>query len=595
MTAAPSLVAAWRAAGVLEASDVQIATTLARLCGDERPEVVLAAALAARAPRLGDSCVDLTVSPELPSGAALELPSAEGWLDMLAASPLVATSEAPLVLRGTQLALERYHSYELDLSERLGALAEAPVATIEVDLGLLGTLLDGAGSQQQRAAVQRALGHGLTVLAGGPGTGKTTTVAALVATLAQSLDSLRVALAAPTGKAAARLGEAFRAAASRLPPELAERLAATPTSTIHRLLGVVGGSASRFRHGPDNPLPYDVVIVDEASMVSLPLMSKLVGALAPQARLIVVGDPGQLASVDAGSVLADIVGPVVGGTVDPGVAPGRRALADCISVLTHSRRFPPGSTIDRFARSVGSGDAAGARAVLAEASLADPPGSATTLDWHPDTEQAIAAVRARVEPVVVEVAALAASGAVAEALAGSDRVRVLCAHRIGSMGVSGWNERIETWLVRAGHPARGWYPGRPVMVTANDYGLGLFNGDVGVVVRVDGRAMVAFPSVDGPRLVAPARLEAIETVHATTIHKSQGSEFDEVVVVLPPVGSRLASRELLYTAVTRARQRVTLVGAAESLDDVVARRTLRASGLGHMLWGPVVAPPPPVG
>ena len=595
MTVVPSLVAAWRAAGVLEASDVQIATTVARLCGDERPEVVLAAALAARAPRLGDSCVDLAVSPELPPDAALDLPSAEVWLDLLAGSPLVTGPAAPLVLRGTQLALERYHSYEVDLAERLGALAEAPVAAIEVDLGLLGTLLDGAGSEQQRAAVQRALGHGLTVLAGGPGTGKTTTVAALVATLVQSFGSLRIALAAPTGKAAARLGEAFRAAASRLPAELAERLGATPTSTIHRLLGVVGDSASRFRHGPDNPLPYDVVIVDEASMVSLPLMTKLVGALAPHARLVVVGDPGQLASVDAGSVLADIVGPVVGGALDPVTVPRRRALADCVSVLTHSRRFPPGSTIDRFARAIGSGDAVGARAVLGETSLADPSGPATTLDWHPDTEQAIAAVRVRVEPVVVEVAALAAGGAVDEALASSDRVRVLCAHRVGSMGVSGWNERIESWLLRAGHPARGWYPGRPVMVTANDYRLGLFNGDIGVVVRVDGRAMVAFPSVDGARLVPPARLEAIETVHATTIHKSQGSEFDEVVVVLPPVGSRLASRELLYTAVTRARHRVSLVGSAESLDEVVARRTLRASGLGHMLWGPVVAPSAPVG
>lgn len=595
MTVAPSLVAAWRAAGVLEASDVHIATTLARLCGDERPEVVLAVALAARAPRLGDSCVDLTASPELAADAALDLPAVEAWSDMLAASPLITSAGAPVVLRGTQLALERYHSYEVDLAERLGALAEAPVATIEADLGLLDTLLSGAGSQQQRAAVQRALGHGLTVLAGGPGTGKTTTVAALVATLAQSFGSLRIALAAPTGKAAARLGEAFRAAASQLPDDLAERLGSTPTSTIHRLLGVVGDSASRFRHGPDNPVPYDVVIVDEASMVSLPLMTKLVGALAPEARLVVVGDPGQLASVDAGSVLADIVGPVVAGTLDPAAAIRRRALADCISVLTHSRRFPPGSTIDRFARAVGTGDAAGARAVLDEAAVVDPSGSSTTLDWHPDTEQAIAAVRARVEPVVVEVAVLAASGAVDEALAGSDRVRVLCAHRVGSMGVSGWNERIESWLLRAGHPARGWYPGRPVMVTANDYRLGLFNGDIGVVVRVDGRAMVAFPSVDGARLVAPARLEAIETVHATTIHKSQGSEFDEVVVVLPPVGSRLASRELLYTAVTRARHRVSLVGSAESLDEVVARRTLRASGLAHMLWGPVVAPSAPVG
>jgi exodeoxyribonuclease V alpha subunit len=594
MSGSTAFVAAWREAGAFEASDVQIASALARLCGDERPEIVLAAALAARAPRLGDSCVDLAARPATVDDAALAWPVLDAWLDALAESPLVVGPGAPLVLRGRQVALERYHSYEVDLAERLGALAEAPVVPIDVDLALLDGLLAGDGSVHQRAAVERALGHGLTVLAGGPGTGKTTTVAALVATLVQSLGSLRIALAAPTGKAAARLGEAFRAAAARLPADLAATLAATPTSTIHRLLGVVGDSSSRFRHGPDHPLPFDLVIVDEASMVSLPLMAKLVGALAPQARLVVVGDPGQLASVDAGSVLADIVGPIVGDT--PGQPPPRRqALAGCISVLTHSRRFPPGSAIDRFARAIGSGDAAAARAVLEASSDHSTASPDAGLDWYADTEQAIAAVRARVEPVVVDVAAQAARGAVAEALDGIDRIRVLCAHRLGSMGVAGWNERIESWLAAAGRPASGWYPGRPVMVTANDYRLGLFNGDVGVVVLADGRMMVAFPSVDGPRLVAPSRLESVETVHATTIHKSQGSEFDEVVVVLPPVGSRLASRELLYTAVTRARHRVSVVGAAEALDEVVARRTLRASGLREMLWGPVVAPSPLVG
>jgi exodeoxyribonuclease V alpha subunit len=594
MSGPTASVAAWRDAGLFEASDVQIASALARLCGDDRPEIVLAAALAARAPRLGDSCVDLSVRPTTADDAALSWPALDAWLDGLAESPLVVGVGAPLVLRGSQVALERYHTYEVDLAEQLGALASAQVVPIEVDLALLDGLLAGDGSAHQRAAVERALKRGLTVLAGGPGTGKTTTVAALVATLVQSLGSLRIALAAPTGKAAARLGEAFRAAATRLPADLAAKLATTPTSTIHRLLGVVGDSSSRFRHGPDHPLPFDLVIVDEASMVSLPLMAKLVGALAPQARLVVVGDPGQLASVDAGSVLADIVGPVAGHTSVESPTPGRHALAGCISVLTHSRRFPPGSAIDRFARAIGSGDAAAARAVLEASSDHSTAAPAAALDWYADTEQAIAAVRSRVEPVVVDVAAQAARGAVAEALDGIDRIRVLCAHRLGSMGVAGWNERIESWLAAAGRPASGWYPGRPVMVTANDYRLGLFNGDVGVVVLVDGRTLVAFPSVDGPRLVAPSRLESVETVHATTIHKSQGSEFDEVVVVLPPVGSRLASRELLYTAVTRARHRVSVVGAAEALDEVVARRTLRASGLREMLWGPVVAPAPSV-
>lgn len=596
MSASSALVDAWRAAGVLEPSDVHIARALTRLCGDERPEVMLAAAFAARAPRLGDSCIDLAADPPTiaSAGSAATWPPLDEWMAALATSPLVAGPGTPLVIRDSQVALERYHRYELDLAEQLGTRAEARVEPIEVDLALLDRLLSGAGSDRQRAAVHTALGHGLTVLAGGPGTGKTTTVAALVATLVQSLGPLRIALAAPTGKAAARLGEAFRDAASRLPTELAARLAATPTSTIHRLLGVVGDSSSRFRHGPDHHLPFDLVIIDEASMVSLPLMAKLVAALAPEARLVVVGDPGQLASVDAGSVLADIVGPVIGSGLGPAATARQRALADCISVLAHSRRFPPGSAIDRFAGAIGRGDAASARAVLGEHPTGEGAGGETTLAWHVGVDEAIAAVRKRVEPIVVAVAAHAARGAVVEALEGVDRIRVLCAHRLGSMGVAGWNERIEGWLAGVGHPAVGWYPGRPVMVTANDYRLGLFNGDVGVAVRLDGHTMVAFPAVDGPRLVAPSRLEAIETVHATTIHKSQGSEFDEVVVVLPPVGSRLASRELLYTAVTRARQRVSVVGSAESLDEAVARRTVRASGLGQMLWGPMVAPSSPV-
>jgi len=550
----------WREVFGLSAGDVHLAATLGRLAGEARPPVLLAVALAARAPRLGDVCADLD---GLEHG-----PSAGEWCAALATSPLVAGADAPLVVRGTLVYLQRYHAYELAVATHLRAFAAAGVATIDADLGLLDTVFDGRLSAEQRAVVAGAAHRGLTVLVGGPGTGKTTTVAALLATVARSLGSLRIALVAPTGKAAARLGEAFREAAAQLPADVAAALAAVETSTIHRLLGAVGDSSRGFRHHRACPLPHDVVIVDESSMVSLPLMAHLLDAVRTDARVVLVGDPGQLASVEAGSVLAD-------------VAASAAALQGSVTVLTQSRRFPPGSPVDVLARAIGSGDTVAARAVLAapESSLAP----AGAVRWHPQADAAIEAVRGVIEPITVAVADAAAAGDAATALDRLAAARVLCAHRQGAMGVDRWNERVEAWLAATGRPTSGWYPGRPVMITANDYRLGLFNGDVGVVVHLAGRPMVAFPASGGPYLVAPSRLEGFETVHAMTIHKSQGSEFDHAVVVLPPVGSRLASRELLYTAVTRARRVVTLLGSAESLDDVVARRTHRVSGLAAML------------
>jgi exodeoxyribonuclease V alpha subunit len=587
------LLTPWREAGELSAAEVHVAATLGRLSGESRPEVLLAAALAARAPRYGDVCIDLrtvaSVAPAIESTVPVDWPAADAWLEAVADSPLVTSTPAPLVLSGSLLYLERYHAYETAVAHHLTRFASAPAAAIEADLSLLDSLFDGSLSAEQRRAVAAAGAGGLTVLVGGPGTGKTTTVAALLATLARSLGSLRVALVAPTGKAAARLGEAFRDAAAQLPADVAQAIASAETSTVHRLLGAVGESSSRFRHHRQQSLPHDVVIVDETSMVSLPLMAHLLDAVRPGARVVLVGDPGQLASVDAGSVLADIAGPMLTHADGDVAAPAPEGpLESCITVLTVSRRFPPGSPIDRLARAIGSGDAASARAVLAEGDEgdeADGPGAARgSVDWYPQPEVAVEAVRAIVEPVVVAVADAAAAGDAVAALAGLGAARVLCAHRMGPMGVERWNERIEGWLAATGRPTSGWYPGRPVIITANDYRLGLFNGDLGVVVLLDGRPMVAFPTTAGPMFVAPSRLEAAATVHAMTIHKSQGSEFDRAVVVLPPVGSRLASRELLYTAVTRAKVGVTVVGSAESLDEVVGRRTVRASGLGDRLW-----------
>lgn len=589
----------FRSSGVLTAADVHTALTLSRLGEEHRPRVVLAVALAVRAPRHGHVCVDLgTVAASAVAETVVigeggvpvdELPwptDALDWARALSDSSLVRSTPAPLVLDGTRLYLDRYRAYETAVVDQLTRRARRrrdPMPADPVVDSLLESLLTGEGSDSQRAAVNRAVTGGLTVLVGGPGTGKTRTVAALLAALVADGRSLDIALAAPTGKAAARLSEAFRQLAGMLPAELGARLSTTPAVTLHRLLGWQSRSASRFRHRAGRPLPHDVVIVDETSMVSLPMMAKLLDAVRPDAQLVLVGDPGQLASVEAGSVLGDVAGPVLG--EDGSVVLREGHLRDAVSSLTFSRRFPPRSPLDVFARAVRAGDADGAIAVLADPSSATADKGA--LSWHQTSSgssDAVEFVRALALPTAVRAVAAAADGAVDEALAALGSLRILCAHRRGPDGVERWNGRIESALAEAGHRITGWYPGRPVLVTANDYPNRLFNGDLGVVVRHDGRSHVAFPESPVPRFIAPSRLGEVDTVHAMTIHKSQGSEFDHVVVVVPSSDSRLATRELLYTAVTRAQSRVTLVGDDASIRSAIERRVVRASGLADRLW-----------
>jgi len=591
-----------RVAGVLSDADVHIAAAVCRLCGEHDPDVVLAVALAARAPRLGHVALDLwtvaaTITSDLHTDggaeavASLRWPEPGAWLEAVRASPVTTPAgdvPAPLVVHGGLVYLERYRDHEVRVVDDLRRRATATFDPIDIGPSAA-LLLAGEGATVQRDAVRQALAGGLAVLVGGPGTGKTTTVAAMLASLLEGDDQLRIALAAPTGKAAARLGEAIVHAAAQLPEPLASRLRAAPSTTIHRLLGPRHDTVTTFRHHRAHPLALDVVIVDETSMVSLPLMARLLDAVRPDARVVLVGDPGQLASVEAGSVLSDIVGPAAtaaatdaGGSGPPRTGP----LAGCISVLRHSRRFPPGSPLDRLAGAVRDGDADRALEVLRE-HRGDGDGSVTWTGVGGDSAAGAAAVRAVVEPAARQAAALAEVGSAPEALAASARVRLLCAHRHGGFGVSTWNERVETWLHASGVAARGWYPGRPVMVTANDPVLRRSNGDIGIVVRRDHRLVVCFddPGAGDVAEVAPSRLGSFETVHAMTIHKSQGSEFDHVVVVLPPGGSRLATRELLYTAITRARRQVTLVGDEESVRAAVGRAVARASGIRQALWG----------
>jgi exodeoxyribonuclease V alpha subunit len=587
---ASGLLRAFNRAGVLSAADVHVARRLGRLGSEDDEAVLLAVALAVRAPRLGHVHVDLqairgtaAVESENPVDLeALPWPEVEPWLAAVAASRLVADAAAadrtrPLRLDGAWLYLDRYWSEEVAVADALRAMRDAPPAEVDepaLSDGLARLFGDEADGDQARAATE-AVRRRFAVVAGGPGTGKTTTVARIVALLCEQSPERPplIALAAPTGKASARLQEAVHEEAARLDVSdtVRAQLRALSATTIHRLLGYRPGSRSRFRHDHEQRLPHDVVIVDETSMVSLSLMARLIEALRSDARLVLVGDPGQLASIEAGAVLGDIVAGSSGDGETPGVA-----------VLVRGRRY--GDEIARVAAAIRAGDSDAVVALLRES-----PGAVTWIDEDPGGRRSVDAVRTG----VVEAARVSIEAArddrAADALAALARFRVLCAHRRGPMGVSTWTARIETWLESElpGFSARErWYVGRPLLVTENDRELRLYNGDTGVVVRTaDDRVLAAFERGGQPVLYSPSRLGAIDTVYAMTIHKSQGSQFQTAAVLLPEPSSRILTRELLYTAATRAEDRLILVGTEEMVRAAVDRPVARASGLARRLWG----------
>jgi exodeoxyribonuclease V alpha subunit len=601
--------------GLLSAADVHVAARICELVEEQSEAVRLAVALAVRGPRLGHVFVDLATiaqtaaieSEEPIDFSTLPWPNTDQWVAAVRASVLVAfgdgdsRADRPLRMVGTRLYLDRYWREERRVAQDLQGLAAgrpsdaapAPPAPAIVDR----LFSDGADDRQRRAA-EAALTHCFAVIAGGPGTGKTTTVARTVALLAEDAAARGarpplVALAAPTGKAAARLEEAVHEEAARLDVSAETRslLLGLRGSTLHRLLGWRPGSHSRFAHDRENRLPHDIVIVDETSMVSLSLMARLVEAVRWDARLILVGDPGQLASIEAGVVLGDIVGPAAAGAAaDVAGAPagataaGRGRLADGIVVLERVHRY--GGEIARFAEAIRTGDADVAMEALRE--------SSEEITWLPiDGEQAdrdgeLRPVKDGALSAGGAVLDAARSGAAADALDALVRFRLLCAHRRGPHGVSTWTTRIQAWLADAFDGLdleQRDYVGRPLLITQNDYELGLYNGDTGVIVETQpGVARAVFQRGGGLLEYSPARLGAIETVYAMTIHKSQGSQFDVAAVLLPPPGSRILTRELLYTAATRARRRLILVGTAEMIRAAVDRPVARASGLGERLW-----------
>jgi exodeoxyribonuclease V alpha subunit len=597
-TRASGLLREFNQVGVLAAADVHVARRLASIAGERDETVALAVALAVRGPRLGHVHVDLArirytaaVEAEEPVDLdTLPWPEPEQWISSVMRSPLVAGGEEqdevrPLRLRGSWLYLDRYWVEEVQVASALLAMASDPPARVDEDrlseglARLFGTDADGLQARAAAAAVRRRL----AVVAGGPGTGKTTTVARIVALLTEQVaDGMAplIALAAPTGKAAARLEEAVQAEAANLDVSAAvsRQLLSLRATTLHRLLGRRPGSDSRFRHDRRRRLPHDVVIVDETSMVSLSLMARLIEALRSGARLVLVGDPGQLASIEAGAVLGDIVGPAGDG------AAGAPPIAEGIVVLDRVHRF--GGGIADLARAIHAGDADAAMELLKS-----PPEDVTWIEADTREEGALSSlgpVRDSALKPARAVIEAANAGSSAAALAELGAFRILCAHRRGPYGVAGWTARMESWLQDAADAFSGaerWYAGRPLLVVENDYELGLYNGDTGVVVRSDGERLVAAFTRAGEIVeYAPARLGPVETVYAMTIHKSQGSQFEAAAVLVPEPGARILTRELLYTAVTRARRRLIVVGTEEAIRGGVMRPVARASGLRRRLW-----------
>ncbi|MCO5123523.1 MAG: exodeoxyribonuclease V subunit alpha [Rhizobacter sp.] len=599
-----------------------------------------AAAAAARAVSLalsdGHVCIslaDLAASEALPRAPA----GVEAWRRALLTAGVVGTADAPgqmpLVLDGDgRLYLHRYFDYERRLAERVWRAARAvppmPAADRAVlraqlamlfaantsSLGEVSGAVSGNEVDWQKLATALALRGRFTVISGGPGTGKTTTVVNLLACLIAQDAGCRIALAAPTGKAAARMSEAVRERAAHLPPAIRERLPAE-ASTIHRLLGV---TPSGFVHHAGRRLAIDALVVDEASMLDLALATKLLEAVPDGARIVLLGDKDQLAAVESGAVFAELCADptlssacrddladlcdVARDAIAPPAPAHASSLHDASVWFTRNFRFAADSGIGRLAAAINAGDAEAALAVLAESdsgceregeSESEPEGAATVSQRE---VQWIASVGPTPAPAAIEQLELGYApyfdavlgdatppAAIVDAFA---RFRALCAVREGPHGVEAINARLTRRLRamlgdRDHDPRSPWFVGRPVIVRRNDPVLKLFNGDIGIALRdAGGELLVHFPQAEGGlRAIAPLRLPEHETAFALTVHKAQGSEFDAVWVLLPAQANRVLSRELLYTAVTRARKRVTLCAGVEVLNRTIAAATRRHSGL----------------
>ena len=575
--------------------------SLRRLDPAAEPLVLASAALLCAALDKGDVCLPLArMAGQRPwPEHAFKLPNLADWRRQLQASPLVGGAEsfAPMILEGELLYLARYQAYEKQLAEQLlsraADLPSVDEARLSESLTRLfsfnSSLQAGQQPDWQRLAAAQAVRRKLAVISGGPGTGKTTTVVRLLAALLEQGEegvALAIGLAAPTGKAAARMAEAIRNAKASLPVSEAIKAALPEEArTLHRLLGSRGDSP-QVRHNAANPLALDVLVVDEASMVDLALMAKLVDALPPHARLILLGDKDQLCAVEAGAVFAELCEgrgfdaraaadlQRITGQQAPVAQPGSR-LGDAVVLLTHSHRFAGDSGIGELARRINGGEVAATLSLLKE--------QRSDLAWN--DEPTPADLLERLDRGYAPFLAAAKSADPAAAFAAFNDFRALTAQREGAWGVAGINEALEARIKRCERlPSRErWYAGRPIMVRQNDYALGLFNGDIGICLDSEFGLRVFFEGEDGYRPFAPARLPSHDCAFAITVHKSQGSEFSEVLLALPEQPSPLLTRSLFYTGITRAKHKVEIWGLPARLSEAVATRAERAAGLAQRL------------
>jgi len=604
--------------GIVSSIDFHFARFVAGLCQDDDPDILLGAALVSNVTGKGGVYLDLAsvagkpLFESLDDASYLQCPELDVWTEKLHSSFVVGSPGefCPLILDNkNRLYLYRYWNYEKKLSDSIANRAQKDIDTIDATLlrdsltRLFPKSPKGYVDWQKVAALTAAFKK-FCVISGGPGTGKTFTVAKILALLVEqnSTDRPRILLAAPTGKAAARLSEAIRNAKKTLNCQDAVINAIPSVSfTIHRMLQTIPGSPYFLRNA-EKPLNADVVIVDEASMIDLALMAKLTEAVPDDARLILIGDKDQLASVEAGSVLGDICDrDKVHGfserfrkrfekiTREKLDITGRHdnnntVLEDCIVTLKHSFRFDAGSAVGELSRSVNCGDFEKAIELLK---------THAQINWQENLNQKTL-YRALSEAVIKNYSEYLNVTDPLGALEQLSRFKILCAVNIGPFGVKAINRLTEQILSRENliNPEQEWYRGRPVLITRNDYNLGLFNGDMGVTLAApdsESRELqVYFPGDSGEfRSFSPYMLPEHETVFAMTVHKSQGSEFDDILLVLPERDYPVLTRELLYTAITRARHNISIWGTEAVVKTAVSRKIERTSGLRDALWEPV--------
>ena len=592
---------------LLRALDAQFAMMIA---SDEQPAVMLAAALVSHDAGEGHVCIPLSRlapefcfagrQPDFAEQLFAEAAIKTDWRETLLASSAVSEHEGatPLKLIGERLYLNRMWQNEQAVACFFGAENRAISLDEEQVVSVLNQLFDPMpDTDWQKVAAAVALTRRISVISGGPGTGKTTTVAKLLAALVQlsGAQNLRIQLAAPTGKAAARLTESLGSALRRLPLDDAQK-AALPNDacTLHRLLGAQPNS-QRLRYHAGNPLHLDVLVVDEASMVDLPMMAKLINAMPAHARVIFLGDRDQLASVEAGAVLGDIchyvthgysseraaeLSRLTGYSLPVGEGAQASALRDGLCLLQKSYRFDSQSGIGQLAFAVNASDVKQARAAFTKG-FAD-----ITKQPLRETEDHAVMIADAVEGYRPYLELMHNNAEPAAILEAFGRYQLLCALRDGPFGVSGLNNRIELALIqkrlieRPNQAASRWYNGRPIMISRNDSSLGLFNGDIGIALDRGEGLRVWFPMPDGTiKSVQPSRLPGHDTAYAMTVHKSQGSEFDHAALVLPNQYTAVVTRELVYTAITRARSRLSLYADDRVLEKAIVTKTERRSGL----------------